>query len=72
MINIDRPQAREADTIIAILDLMREVYEPEGCGIWLYAAHKQFGGRSPLRMIRDGEAKAVLTVITQLADGSYA
>ena len=54
-----------------LLRELRQVYEPEGCGIWLYAPHKTWNGLSAVDLIEDGRIEEVLTVIDQLASGAY-
>ena len=58
--------------IATLLRELRGIYEPEGCGIWLYAPHKTWSGLSAVDMIEDGRINEVLQVIDQLASGAYA
>ena len=55
-----------------MLDELRSVYTPEGCGVWLYSPHKLWGGLSAVDLMDQGRMDDVLAAIEQLATGSFA
>ena len=57
--------------IVGLLQELRELYEPEGAGIWLYSPHKQWGGLSAVEMIALDRVAEVLTALDQLASGAF-
>jgi hypothetical protein len=57
--------------LVTMLMELRSLYEPEGCGIWLYSAHKEWDGLSALDMLLAGRSDEVLASIDRLTSGAY-
>lgn len=64
--------ATNDDELIHVVLAALEVFTPDGVRIWMTAPHTQFGGQSPVKLIRTGRVDDVLRVIEQLATGSFA
>lgn len=57
--------------VMQLLYDLRQLYEPEGVGIWLYASNAQWDGLSAMDMIAQGRIDELLQVTDQLLSGAY-
>lgn len=67
----DTPERRLED-VWDVLDTLREVYTPKGCGVWLYASQSRWGDKSAVELLKAGRGQEVVQAIHQLADGAFA
>lgn len=61
----------ERDGLRDILDGLVEVYKPEGVGVWLTGAHRNFNGDSALDLIREGRTAEVAAEVERLTSGAF-
>lgn len=65
------PQPREND-IAKLARLLPEVYNADGCVIWLLAPHKLLDGRSAAEVWLSGDHARVLAIVDVLRSGAFA
>lgn len=69
----NRPQGENRDQLLGVhylVQLLREIYQPEGVEIWLHGRNREFGGQRPLDLLAAGEYERVLAAVERLADGT--
>jgi tRNA-dihydrouridine synthase len=54
-----------------VLDLMKEVYDADGCMLWLHARNRSLGGKRPLDLMAAGQTDDVIEYLDRLADGNF-
>ena len=64
------PDPLTDDKTLEIIEGLREIYTPEGVGIFLFGKHKRWG-ESALEMIREGRHDEVLQEIDIMASGAF-
>lgn len=68
------PRRSSIDRMLALewlVEELSELYPPEEARLWLFARHRQLGGRAPADLIKGGAVDEVLALIAQLKEGAY-
>lgn len=52
-----------------VVNLLGDVYRPEGVDIWLHGRQRALRGRRPIELLEAGEFEPVITLVEQLAGG---
>ncbi|MEM9513690.1 MAG: hypothetical protein AAGA42_02445 [Actinomycetota bacterium] len=55
-----------------VVELLGQVYKPEGVEIWLASPNRLLDGRVPTVLLEEGDYDAVYDVVEQLVTGGYA
>ena len=61
-------QARLLD-LHYVINLLTEVYRPEGVDIWLHGRQRALRGERPIDLLERGSFEPVITLVEQLAGG---
>lgn len=60
------------DDVMAYVERRARVtYTPEGAALWMDAANKLLGGRSPRECVEAGEGEKVLAVLEAMESGAF-
>lgn len=54
-----------------VIDVLDDLYEPEGVVLWLHGRNRMLEDERPLDLIRRGRTEDVLVVLKQLTEGAY-
>lgn len=68
-----RPGGDNRDRLLEvkyIVDLLRDVYTPEGIEIWLHGRNRALDGQRPIDLLRAGDFREVLDAVERLASGA--
>jgi hypothetical protein len=65
------PQPPPSD-LLELARLLPEVYNADGCVIWLLAPHKMLDGRSAAEVWLAGDHARVLAIVDTLRSGAFA
>lgn len=65
-----RPDRARSDRLLRlkyVIDLLSEVYLPEGVDIWLHGPHRALDGRRPIDLLAEDDFSEVTTLAQRLA-----
>lgn len=68
-----RPGGASRDRLLEvkyIVDLLKEVYTPEGIDIWVHARNRSLDGHRPIDLLKAGEFREVLNAVERLTAGA--
>jgi len=69
----NRPTGVARDRLLElayVVELLDDVYDPEGVEIWLHARNRTLDNRRPLDLLVDGDFEPVLLAVERLASGA--
>ena len=66
----DAKRLRQLLDLQYVLDLLGEIYDPEGSLMWLHARNRLLHGERPLDLLGSGRTDEVIGVLDRLADGN--
>lgn len=68
-----KPQGEAKDRLLEvkyIIDLLKDVYRPEGIDIWLHGRNRSLDGQRPIDLLRVGRFRPILEAIERLTHGA--